>query len=467
MSDSTASQDPAPLPLRVVGRLDATFRGKAVALAHPLATRSHGLQLARGYFEVGAPATEAKSAVTLAFELLTPIWLRHHDPAIPDSQATWRKVTLRNAELKVERHGVLRESARCADVRVFGTLSAEVVSEPATTDYAPLRGCLTTPFGQPQGCGRRLGEFGVPVLFWGWLGWLPALVWLAVRWAAGLLAVWSFPWPTSCACLRRPGAFAALLGLLVVLPLGSLVSLLWAWLTGECPQLLMLRGLLLVVPLWIAAWLSRHPVPAGSPDWPRRARRLGVVLWTCAVPLLWWARQECREPWINWLAAALMDVRSRDPDADLVARRDTSGARRTSIDEAMRNPWTGGKACGQTLHLSGDLLFDRGSDRLRGSGATQLRKLATLLRRSPDAEVLLTGHADQAGDADFNRELSERRARAIERALLAAHVTNSEHLRAEGRGSAQPLVQDGGNPVLGRFNRRVEVVVTCPAQEEP
>lgn len=461
------------LPARVTGSFDGCFRGQSQSWTHALATRSHGLRYLSGYLTIDTPPADTPAAQILTFAELSPVWLRTYDPLVPDTDADWQRVTLTDVELRVERHVLLREAAGVAEVRIFGTLSA--VAVPLPTDNAapalPHATRLTGPWQQQleqakrRGCATWLLDLGIPLLLWWLLGWFPALLWLGVRWGAWLLAHWPFAWPRPCSCRHRPWLWPLLVGL----PLAGLFSLVWAWLTGECPQLLTLRVLLFAVPLLVAAWLSRRPPLPGQPDWARRSRQACLVLWTCAVPLLWWARSECREPWMNWLLAAWQDAHSRDADAAIVARTTpANGAvRRTSIDEALSDVWSGGKACGQTLHLSGDLLFDLDSDQLRRSAQPQLRKLATLLRRSPGAHVVLTGHADHAGDPDRNRELSERRARAIQRALVHTRAVKAAQVQAVGRGSQEPIVDEATDPSLARFNRRVEVLVTCPSQEEP
>ena len=464
------SENPAPSapPTRVTGRFDGCFRGQSQSWTHALATRSHGLHYLSGYLTIDSPPADQPTAQTLTFPELSPVWLRIYDPLLPDADAQWQRVTLTDVELHVERHVLLREAAGTAEVRIFGTLSATVVPFVDSLSLASGPGSLWSrriAQAKRQGCATWLLELGIPLLLWWLLGWFPALLWLGVRWGAWLLAHWPFAWPRPCTCRLRPWFWPLLVGL----PLAGLFSLLWAWLTGECPQLLTLRVLLFGVPLLVAAWLSRRPPLPGQPDWARRSRQACLVLWTCAVPLLWWARSECREPWMNLLLAALQDMHSRDADAELVARTaPVAGTeRRTSIDEALSDPWSGGKACGQTLHLSGDLLFDLDSDQLRRSAQPQLRKLATLLRRSPGAQVVLTGHADHAGDPGHNRELSERRARAIQRALVHTRVVKAAQVQAVGRGSQEPIVDEATDPSLARFNRRVEVLVTCPSQEEP
>ena len=69
---------------------------------------------------------------------------------------------------------------------------------------------------------------------------------------------------------------------------------------------------------------------------------------------------------------------------------------------------------------------------------------------------MIEGHTDAAGGVDYNRSLSERRARAVIDYLVTAHGLPRERL-ARGVGSAHLLLPT--DPLNGR-NRRVQVLPT-------
>jgi OOP family OmpA-OmpF porin len=72
-------------------------------------------------------------------------------------------------------------------------------------------------------------------------------------------------------------------------------------------------------------------------------------------------------------------------------------------------------------------------------------------------EVLIAGHADRVGKADANQALSQRRSRAVAKALIAKGVpAHAIHLKAFGE--AQPLVKTPDN-VPNQNNRRALIVV--------
>ena len=66
--------------------------------------------------------------------------------------------------------------------------------------------------------------------------------------------------------------------------------------------------------------------------------------------------------------------------------------------------------------------------------------------------VVVVGHADTSGSANYNVRLSERRAKAVADALVGAGV-NQTALSVDWKGEAQPAVQTGDG-VKEPLNRR-------------
>src|SRR6267154_650796 len=61
----------------------------------------------------------------------------------------------------------------------------------------------------------------------------------------------------------------------------------------------------------------------------------------------------------------------------------------------------------------GDVLFDTGKATLKPGADLAINRLATYLSSSPQTKVLIEGHTDSRGSADYNQELSERRATGV------------------------------------------------------
>ena len=116
---------------------------------------------------------------------------------------------------------------------------------------------------------------------------------------------------------------------------------------------------------------------------------------------------------------------------------------------------------GIQVTFSSALLYDFDSDVVRAETASNLRNLAASLGKFPDTDILIVGHTDAVGTADYNQGLSQRRATATSN-YLASQGVNSIRLRTAGRGEMEPL---GTNETeAGRqANRRVEVAIVANA----
>jgi outer membrane protein OmpA-like peptidoglycan-associated protein len=112
---------------------------------------------------------------------------------------------------------------------------------------------------------------------------------------------------------------------------------------------------------------------------------------------------------------------------------------------------------GMVLTL-GDVLFDTGMATLKPGAYTTIDRLATVLKQSPDRKVMIEGHTDSVGGDDYNRQLSERRAAAVQTALLERGVTSNQ-ITAVGKGETFPVASND-NAGGRQQNRRVEMVFT-------
>jgi outer membrane protein OmpA-like peptidoglycan-associated protein len=113
---------------------------------------------------------------------------------------------------------------------------------------------------------------------------------------------------------------------------------------------------------------------------------------------------------------------------------------------------------GEVRIMSQQIYFSTNSAHLTTAARALLREKAAILQRNPGLTLTLTGHADARGAADYNQQLSERRAAAVRRFLVEAGIP-SERLTSEGRGEEVPAVEGSGERVWQR-NRRVEFMIS-------
>ena len=91
------------------------------------------------------------------------------------------------------------------------------------------------------------------------------------------------------------------------------------------------------------------------------------------------------------------------------------------------------------------------------SQQAKIREAVRLATQMDDASFSVTGHADTTGSADYNQELSLRRAQNVRDALVARGV-DADAISIAARGESQPA-NPTGDGVRSRENRRVEIVV--------
>lgn len=112
---------------------------------------------------------------------------------------------------------------------------------------------------------------------------------------------------------------------------------------------------------------------------------------------------------------------------------------------------------GMVLTL-GDVLFEVGKAELRSSAQRTITDLAAFMRQNPERSVEVTGFTDSTGSVELNQELSENRAEAVRRALVAQGI-NPQRIVTRGLGPALPVASN--NTSGGRQqNRRVEITIS-------
>ena len=105
----------------------------------------------------------------------------------------------------------------------------------------------------------------------------------------------------------------------------------------------------------------------------------------------------------------------------------------------------------------GDVLFEFGKADLTAQAAPRLDKLAKFLAEFPNRKLLIEGYTDSVGTTQFNQTLSERRAAAVQSALVTRGVA-ADRITARGYGKEFP-VADNSSPEGRAMNRRVEIVI--------
>ena len=112
---------------------------------------------------------------------------------------------------------------------------------------------------------------------------------------------------------------------------------------------------------------------------------------------------------------------------------------------------------GWAFDLSGKVLFGSDLDSLNSESRAIVERVGKALLSVDIQRVRVDGHADASGKEAYNRQLSERRAQSVARALIDIGM-QPQNIRTVGLGSSQPVADN--STVSGRTeNRRVSIVV--------
>jgi outer membrane protein OmpA-like peptidoglycan-associated protein len=109
------------------------------------------------------------------------------------------------------------------------------------------------------------------------------------------------------------------------------------------------------------------------------------------------------------------------------------------------------------VRLKDQVHFQTGSAQLSAQSQGWLSSLGYYLAGRTDVDVVIDGHADSTGAASFNDTLSERRAREVEKQLLATSIPRQ---RVFSRGFGEHAPQCSNATASGKAcNRRVELML--------
>ncbi|MDR3698337.1 MAG: OmpA family protein [Candidatus Sulfopaludibacter sp.] len=103
------------------------------------------------------------------------------------------------------------------------------------------------------------------------------------------------------------------------------------------------------------------------------------------------------------------------------------------------------------------VFFDIDKDVVKPESQPTLQEIATLLKGDPALRLHVVGHTDSQGKADYNLDLSRRRAASVVRELTAKFGIAANRLDSFGCGPYSPAASNAGEEGRAK-NRRVELV---------
>jgi outer membrane protein OmpA-like peptidoglycan-associated protein len=134
-----------------------------------------------------------------------------------------------------------------------------------------------------------------------------------------------------------------------------------------------------------------------------------------------------------------MDKQAEEMQADL------QGAKIERVGEGIK------------ITFSSGILFNVNKSDIQPTAQENLQKLATILNKYPDTQILIEGHTDSDGKEDYNMDLSIRRANSVSNYLSSLQV-DPTRFHTQGYGETQPVASN--ETAEGKaLNRRVEIAI--------
>lgn len=112
---------------------------------------------------------------------------------------------------------------------------------------------------------------------------------------------------------------------------------------------------------------------------------------------------------------------------------------------------------GIKITFDSGILFATNSATLESEAKANIAKLAKILNKYDDTEILITGHTDSSGSDEHNLKLSEKRAKSVVDYTVAQSVL-SNRFSMQGLGETEP-VSSNDTEQGKRENRRVEIAI--------
>jgi len=105
-----------------------------------------------------------------------------------------------------------------------------------------------------------------------------------------------------------------------------------------------------------------------------------------------------------------------------------------------------------------DIRFYADSDRLLPGEQQKLDRIAEILKRYPERDIIVSGHAARWGESEYLLNLSHSRARAVAKYFLDTDVRTADRMVIRGYGAERPIADNSTEDGM-RKNRRVEITI--------
>lgn len=163
--------------------------------------------------------------------------------------------------------------------------------------------------------------------------------------------------------------------------------------------------------------------------------------------------KSAREDFERRFAEASQDLESIEAllhgsERDLAAARSALNSQHSTFRDALREA------------LAAEVYFHTGDATLDERNAERLARLGAVMQLIDGVTVIVEGHADARGDADYNEQLSAERAAAVRNALVASGLP-ADRITARAAGETLATAAENDLDSLA-LERRVQLNVVYP-----
>jgi OmpA-OmpF porin, OOP family len=102
--------------------------------------------------------------------------------------------------------------------------------------------------------------------------------------------------------------------------------------------------------------------------------------------------------------------------------------------------------------------FDTGKAIVKPVYNKEIQKVADVMNKYKDLNIVVEGHTDNVGGKQYNLNLSQKRAEAIKKVMATKFKINSDRIKAKGFGYSKPIASNSTKEGKQK-NRRVEAAV--------
>jgi OmpA-OmpF porin, OOP family len=113
-----------------------------------------------------------------------------------------------------------------------------------------------------------------------------------------------------------------------------------------------------------------------------------------------------------------------------------------AIPEPIQQPTC--KPVVETVTIQSEALFGFDNAVIKKNGTQSLDEVVTKIKEHPDVEfIVVTGYTDRVGSVAYNQKLSEHRANAVKKYLIAQGIDDAL-IQSEGKGKSDPVIDCKG-----------------------